>query len=72
MQKASLWRHPKHCRAREHVVALRWLARLRARRPGDAALLSRLGYVQLCLGDLQAAAQTFQEARATARVLKPS
>lgn len=50
-------------RAKEHVVALRWLAWLCGRRPGDAALISRLGYVQLCIGDLKAAAQTFQQAR---------
>ena len=40
-------------------MALRWLELLTARRQHDAELLSRLGYVQLCIGDLQAAAATF-------------
>lgn len=40
-------------------MALRWLELLCAARPADAELLSRLGYVQLCIGDLRAAAATF-------------
>ena len=52
-------------RAREYVVALRWLELLIARRPGDAQLLSQFGYVQLCIGDLRAAAATFQKVSCT-------
>ena len=40
-----------------------WLLR---RRPADAALLSRAGYVQLALGDLRASAATFERAAAAA------
>lgn len=47
-------------RAREYVVALRWLGWLLDRRKGDAQLQSKVGYVQLVLGDLKAAAASFQ------------
>lgn len=47
-------------RAREYVVALRWLGWLLERRKGDVQLLSKVGYVQLVLGDLRAAAASFQ------------
>ncbi|BDA49206.1 Trafficking protein particle complex subunit 12 [Coccomyxa sp. Obi] len=50
-----------HTRAREYVVALRWLGWLLDRRKGDVQLLSKIGYVQLVLGDLRAAAASFQD-----------
>ena len=43
------------------MVALRWLGWLLERRKGDLQLLSRIGYVQLVLGDLRAAAASFQD-----------
>lgn len=42
-------------------MALRWLGWLLERRKGDLQLLSRIGYVQLVLGDLRAAAASFQD-----------
>ena len=48
-------------RSRDYVVALRWLAWLLERRKGDVQLLSKIGYVQLVLGDLRAAAASFQD-----------
>jgi hypothetical protein len=51
-------------RNRQYVVALRWLGWLLERRKGDAELLSRVGYVQLILGDIKAAAVTFQKVMA--------
>ena len=59
LQKA-LW----ICRAREYVTALRWLANAQDAYPDDGALLSRIGYVQLALGDLRAASATLGQAAA--------
>ncbi len=50
------------CRAREHVVAMKWLAWLLRRRRKDAQLVSQMGYIQLVVGDTAAAALSFRQA----------
>ncbi len=53
-------------------MALRWLAWLLDRRKGDVELLSRTGYVQLVLGDLRAAAASFQDVIAAVAAAGPA
>jgi len=48
-----------HLYQKQFIVALQWLNQLLARSPTDAELLSKVGYVQLQLGDLLGAQQTF-------------
>jgi tetratricopeptide (TPR) repeat protein len=50
-----------HLFQKQYIVALQWLNELLASSPTDADLLSRVGYVQLQLGDLGGAQQTFSK-----------
>ena len=47
-------------RAKEFAAALEWLGWGLDRLPEDPQLQARVGYVQLSLGDIAAAAKTFQ------------
>lgn len=58
-------------RAREYVVALRWLGWMLERRKRDVQLLCKIGYVQLVLGDLRAAAASFQDVIKAVAALGP-
>ena len=49
-----------HARAREFVAAFEWLSWGLDRRPHDLQLRSRVGYLQLAVGDIAAAGSTFQ------------
>lgn len=50
-----------HLFQKQYIVALQWMNQLLARSPTDADLLSKVGYVQLQLGDLGGAQQTFSK-----------
>ncbi|XP_024356584.1 uncharacterized protein [Physcomitrium patens] len=50
-----------HLFQKQYIVALQWLNELLASSSTDADLLSRVGYVQLQLGDLGGAQQTFSK-----------
>ncbi|KAG0565064.1 hypothetical protein KC19_8G160700 [Ceratodon purpureus] len=53
-----------HLFQKQYIVALQWMNQLLARSPTDADLLSKVGYVQLQLGDLGGAQQTFSKVEA--------
>jgi len=53
-----------HLHQKQFVVALQWLNRLLARTPTDGNLLSKVGYVQLQLGDIEGAQLTFSKVEA--------
>ena len=55
------------CSAREYVAAFEWLGWALDRRPEDVHLRSRVGYLQLAVGDLAAAATTFRVSFCLAR-----
>lgn len=50
-----------HLFQKQYIVALQWMNQLLARSPTDTDLLSKVGYVQLQLGDLGGAHQTFSK-----------
>lgn len=51
------------CRLREYASAFGWLGWALDRHPGDMHLRARVGYLQLAIGDLNAAADTFKVAQ---------
>ncbi|CAK9256119.1 unnamed protein product [Sphagnum jensenii] len=53
-----------HLHQKQFVVALQWLNQLLARTPTDGNLLSKVGYVQLQLGDIEGAQLTFSKVEA--------
>lgn len=51
---------PVHCSSREYTAALEWLSWALDKHPDNPHLLSRVAHVQLGMGDINAAASTFQ------------
>lgn len=65
----------QHIRLREYASAFGWLGWALDRHPGDMHLRARVGYLQLAIGDLNAAADTFKgiaepEAKAPAGLVR--